>query len=201
MIVVAAIVGYLLGTFPSADLVARVATRGEVDLRQSGSGNPGGLNAMQQIGTAWGVLVIVIDIAKGAVAGFVGMAIAGGGGGFAAADASVAGHIWPVWARFRGGKGVATSAGACLAVFPVFFPFDLAVAALTALSSRNPALVVRVNSAVGILFAIAWWAFDLPNAWGPAPTFALVIFAVVCSSMILVKFQLSERATVAPESA
>lgn len=193
MIVVAALVGYLVGTFPTADIVSRVATRGKVDLRTAGSGNPGGLNAMQQIGKAWGVLVIVVDISKGAVAGFLGMAIGGGVAGFAAADASIAGHIWPVWSHFRGGKGVATSAGACLAVFPVFFPFDLVVATLGAVGSRNPALVVRVNSAVGVLFAIAWWAFDLPNVWGPDPTFALVVFAAICSGMILLKFQLAER--------
>src|SRR5438876_7232727 len=111
-----AAVGYLLGTFPSADVVCGIATRGRVDLRTTGSGNPGGLNAMKVIGKRWGALVILVDAAKGAAAGFVGLAIGGDAGAYSAATAAIGEHIWPVWSRFRGGKGVATSAGSCLAV-------------------------------------------------------------------------------------
>src|SRR5680860_445664 len=101
----ATLLGYLAGSFPSAGVVSRIATRGRVDLRRDGSGNPGGLNAMKTIGTAWGVVVVVADMAKGVVAGVVGMIVAGAPGGYAAATAAMAGHIFPVWSRFRGGKG------------------------------------------------------------------------------------------------
>ena len=71
----AALAGYLIGTFPTADLVTRIATRGKVDIRAVGSGNPGGLNAMKAVGTKWGVVVILIDILKGVAAALVGWLI------------------------------------------------------------------------------------------------------------------------------
>ena len=73
-VVLAALIGYLVGTFPSADIAARLATRGRIDLRTAGSGNPGGLNAMKELGKAWGVAVILADMAKGAIAGGLGRA-------------------------------------------------------------------------------------------------------------------------------
>jgi glycerol-3-phosphate acyltransferase PlsY len=187
----AALLGYLIGTFPSADVVCRIATRGRVDIRAVGSGNPGGLNAMKSVGTAWGVVVIVVDMVKGGAAGFVGMAVGGDGGGYAAATTSIAGHIFPVWSRFRGGKGVATSAGACLAVFPAFFPIDAAVAAAGALRTRHPERTIWGNGVAWIGSALVWWLADLPNLWGPSPTWGLVAFAVVASAMIVWKFRVA----------
>jgi glycerol-3-phosphate acyltransferase PlsY len=194
-VVVAGLVGYLLGTFPSADVVSRIATRGRVDLRASGSGNPGGLNAMKQIGTAWGVAVIVADVVKGVIAGFAGMAIGGDGGAYAAATASMAGHIFPVWSRFKGGKGVATSAGACLAVFPAFFPIDAVVAVFGAARTRNPERTIWVNAVVWIGAALFWWLADVPNLWGPEPSWGLVAFSALGSGMIVWKFAAAARVT------
>ncbi len=68
--------GYLVGTTPSADLAARLASGGTIDLRTSGSGNPGGANAYTLLGPRWGAAVIGADIAKGAVASFLGRAVA-----------------------------------------------------------------------------------------------------------------------------
>jgi acyl phosphate:glycerol-3-phosphate acyltransferase len=107
--VAAAFVGYLLGTFPTADLVTRLATRGTVDIRSVGSGNPGGLNAMKAAGTTWG-MVVVVDVAKGAGAALLGWLIAGTPGAYAGATAGIAGHIFPVWTGFRGGKGATGTA-------------------------------------------------------------------------------------------
>lgn len=196
----AALVGYLLGTIPTADLVTRLATRGQVDIRQAGSGNPGGLNAINVVGKGWGVVVIIVDVAKGAAAGFAGLAIGDTAGAYAAATASIAGHIFPVWSRFRGGKGVATSGGACLAVFPPFFPIDAAVAALGAVGTRNPERTIWVNGVVWIGLAVAWWAFELPNLWGPPPVWGLVAFSVISSVMIVWKFRAAAgaSASVAP---
>jgi glycerol-3-phosphate acyltransferase PlsY len=185
----AAVVGYLLGTIPTADLVTKLATRGRVDIRQAGSGNPGGLNAMQVVGKGWGVAVIVVDIAKGAAAGFTGYAIGDAAGAYAGATASIAGHIFPVWSHFRGGKGVATSAGACLAVFPPFFPIDLAVAALGSLRMRNPERTIWVNAVVWVGAAMLWWALDLTTLWGPEPEWGLVAFSVVGAGLIVGKFR------------
>ncbi len=193
MIVGAIVIGYLLGTFPSADLIARVATRGKVDIREVGTGNPGTLNAMRSIGTGWGVVVLVLDVAKGIAAGLLGREIGGVDGTYLAATASIAGHIFPVWTRFRGGKGVATSVGACLAVFPVYVPLDVVVAYLTAVKSQRATIGTQVGCAIWIGAATLWTIFDWPNLWGPAPGPGLIAFAVVGSAMILWAFWSGNR--------
>jgi acyl phosphate:glycerol-3-phosphate acyltransferase len=191
--VLAIAIGYLLGTIPSAAVVAWLATRGEVNLREAGSGNPGAINAIKMLGTRWGLVVLVADIAKGLAAGAVGIVIAGDPGAYAAATAAIAGHIFPVWSGFRGGKGVATSAGACLAVFPAYFPIDLAVAGASALKSRRADLGTQVACFVWVVSALVWWLADLPNLWGPDPSVGLFLFAVIGSTMILYKFRVAAR--------
>lgn len=193
MIVLAVVAGYLLGTFPSADLVTRVATRGRVDIRAVGSGNPGTLNAIQSVGTTWGLVVLVLDIAKGVAAGFLGGALAGAPGAYLGATASVAGHIFPVWTRFHGGKGVATSAGACIAVFPAYVPIDLVVAFLGAARSRQAVVGTRIGCAVWVVASVLWWSFGWSNLWGPKPSVWLVGFALVGAGMILWAFRHASR--------
>jgi glycerol-3-phosphate acyltransferase PlsY len=189
----ATIVGYLVGTFPTADLVTRLATRGRIDLRATGSGNPGGLNAMKVVGAKWGVLVIVVDIVKGVLAGLLGWLVGDEPGAYAGATAGIAGHIFPVWSRFRGGKGVATSGGAVLVVFPIYFPIDAAVAAVGAVSTKNSERAIWISAPVWVGAALAWWVADLPNLWGPEPTVGLPISAGVGAAMILGKFIAARR--------
>jgi acyl phosphate:glycerol-3-phosphate acyltransferase len=166
--VVAALAGYLIGTMPSADIAAQLSSGPVNDLRTAGSGNPGAFNTATVLGKRWGAAVLAADMAKGAAAGAAGRAIAGPSGAYVAATASIAGHIVPVWSGGRGGKGVATSAGACLAVFPAYFPIDAAVAATAAVSKRNAETTMQVASAVWVAAAVLWWRRRLPNAWGPA---------------------------------
>lgn len=193
MIVLAAVVGYLLGSFPSADLVARIASKGAVDIRRNGSGNPGTLNAARVLGKWWGVVVFVLDLAKGIAAGLAGFALARDVGAYVGATAAVGGHIFPVWSRFRGGKGVATSAGACLAVFPAFFPIDLVASLFGTLVSRRAERGTQIACAIWVTSAALWWAFDWPNLWGPEPGPGLLAFAVVGSGMILWAFADARR--------
>ena len=140
-LLVGAAVGYLIGTFPSADLVTRIATRGTVNIRESGSGNPGGLNTMRVLGKGWGALVMFLDALKGTIAGFVGLAI-GDVAAYSAGTAAIAGHVWPVWTRFRGGRGVATAGGSFASVFPPFFAIAAVFCGLCALVTRNPRLTM-----------------------------------------------------------
>ena len=168
--------GYLLGTLTSADIVSRLATGGRIDLRAVGSGNPGGMNAMRVLGRRAGVAVAVADVGKGALACVVGRAVAGDIGAHTAGVAAVAGHCYPVWKAFEGGKGVATSFGQCLATFPAYAPLDAALATGVAHlpGVRRPALAsVAVSSAAWVLTGILWWKRRLPNLWGPKPTAAL----------------------------
>jgi glycerol-3-phosphate acyltransferase PlsY len=188
----AAVIGYVAGTFPSADLATRLAARG-TDLRTEGSGNPGALNAAAVLGRRWGLAVLGADMAKGTVAGIAGRAVAGDAGAYAAATGSIAGHIAPLWNGFRGGKGVATSAGACLAVFPAYFPIDAAVAAISAAASQQAERSIQVSCAVWTTAAIVWWRRGLPNGWGPPPGPGLPLFTAVSSAMILAKFRAARR--------
>jgi glycerol-3-phosphate acyltransferase PlsY len=191
--VIATAAGYLAGSIPSADIANRLACSGVGDLRTAGSGNPGALNTATVLGTGWGVAVLIADMAKGAAAGLLGRAIAGPVGAYAAATASIAGHIAPVWSGGRGGKGVATSAGACIAVFPAYFPIDAAVAATAAVSRRNAERTIWISSSAWVAAALLWWRRRLPNAWGPPPTAGLPLFALTGSAMILAKFRMARR--------
>jgi glycerol-3-phosphate acyltransferase PlsY len=186
------VVGYLIGTFPSADIVTRLVSRGAVDIRESGSGNPGGLNAMRVLGRKWGALVMLLDTVKGVVAGFVGLAI-GDAAAYAAGTAAIAGHVWPVWTRFRGGRGVATAGGSFLSVFPPFFPIAAVFALVVTLLRRRPAFTVVLVCPLWVAAAAVWWASDLSNWWGPEPAAGLLVYAVLGALMVLARFRSSAR--------
>ncbi len=172
----AAASGYLLGTAPSADIAARLATGGDVDLRSSGSRNPGGVNAIRLLGNTPGRAVIVADVAKGYAACACGRLAGGDLGAHVAGVAAVAGHCYPVWTRFAGGKGVATSFGQCLYTFPAFAPLQMAtaVAATRIPGVQQRALVsAGAASAAWLAASVLWWKRGLSNSWGPRPTVAL----------------------------
>lgn len=116
---VAAVVGYLLGAIPFGLIVGRL-TKG-IDLREYGSHRTGATNALRTLGARAAALVFVLDVAKGVAAVLVARALGGDDAGWAAAVAGVAaivGHNWSVFIGFTGGRGVATSAGALGAVTP-----------------------------------------------------------------------------------
>ena len=110
------IIGYAFGLFPSAAIVAK---RAGVDVHHQGSGNPGASNITRLMGWKAGVLVFVMDGAKGVSAAGVGALADGRVGAYICGIAAVIGHIYPATHRFKGGKGVATGAGVILAVAPL----------------------------------------------------------------------------------
>ena len=116
---------YLLGSIPFGYLAGRLVG---IDIRQAGSGNVGATNVVRVLGKGYGYPVFALDVLKGFAAGKIAMLMAPGGPpewnspemfGILAAVSSVLGHLYPPWLKFRGGKGVATSAGALLALTPV----------------------------------------------------------------------------------
>ena len=120
--VTAVLVAYLVGSVPFAYVLAR---RRGVDLRRVGSGNVGASNVLRTSGVSSAVVAMCLDGAKGIVAVLVAQRLTvGEATPVAAGIASIIGHVYPVWLRFRGGKGVATAAG----VFGVLAPLALAVA-------------------------------------------------------------------------
>jgi acyl phosphate:glycerol-3-phosphate acyltransferase len=196
------VLGYVAGTLPSADLAARLAARrgGAVDLRVSGSGNPGAANAIALLGPRWGYGVMAADIAKGAAAAALGRRVAGGTGGHAAGAAAVVGHCYPVWNGFRGGKGVAAGVGQCLTTFPAWTLPDLALAGAVAASPwwrRRALAATAASSGAWVAAGLVWWRRGWPNLLGPAPTAALPLAAATSSAVILARF-LAARPAVPP---
>jgi glycerol-3-phosphate acyltransferase PlsY len=180
---------YLLGTVSTADIVAKKMSTG--DLRTQGSGNPGAANAMKVLGTKAGLAVMAGDISKGIAACAVGGALAGPTGAHLAGTASVAGHCYPVWNRFKGGKGVATSVGQCFATFPAYFPVDVGVAAATAAVpawKQRAFAATLASSACWVVGGFVWWMKGWRNLWGPKPTIMLPISALLSSAVIAERF-------------
>ncbi len=123
MFMVLIVVGYLLGTFPSATLIARA---NGVDISQVGSGNPGASNVTRALGWRKGIWVYVLDAVKGALAAGLALALDGRPLAYWCGIAAVVGHMFPVFRHFKGGKGVATGSGVVLALHPLVAPFALA---------------------------------------------------------------------------
>ena len=131
--VVAAVLGYLLGSIPVALLVAR---RYGVDLRRTADGNPGAWNALEQLGARRAWPAFAGDAAKAAVAAGAGLALAGWWGGFAAVAGAMVGHAFPLFAGFRGGKSVMCFVGGGIVLSPLAGAICLALCgAVTAATS------------------------------------------------------------------
>lgn len=174
----AIVFGYLLGTIPTGYILTRWLAG--ADLRSVGSGGTGATNAQRALGWTWGIVVLLGDLLKGALAVIAArqldaelpaIAIAGA--------AAVTGHCWPIWLRFRGGKGVATGAGAAIALSPwalVLIPIVIIPIALT----RYVSLGSLAGAAAGpIVFIILAWQDVEPEAY--------IAFAAIVAVIIWIK--------------
>ena len=137
---------YLTGSIPFSFLVARLF--GVRDVRAVGSGNVGATNVMRSAGRTAGILAFVLDASKGALAAFAVQRLEGAASPLAplAGAAAVLGHMYPVWLGFRGGKGVATGAGAFLPLAPAATGVGLVAFALTLGVSRYVSLASMVGA-------------------------------------------------------
>ena len=149
-VLIPVVIAYFVGSVPFAFLLAR---RRGIDLRAIGSGNLGAANVLRSAGAAPAVLVMVLDGLKGSAAVLLAQAMSTTPGvPVVAGVASMLGHIYPVWLRFRGGKGVATAAGA----FGVLAPFALSIAsAVFVLTIWTTRFVSAGSIAAAIVMAIA----------------------------------------------
>lgn len=103
------LISYLIGCFSSAYFLGKIYKN--IDIRNHGSGNSGTTNALRIMGPKLGILTLVLDVLKGVLAVLIGRAILGDQGGLIAGVVAVLGHNFPVFLKFKGGKGVATSIG------------------------------------------------------------------------------------------
>ena len=141
--IIALVVGYLLGSIPFGLLLTRMAGKG--DIRDIGSGNIGATNVLRTGSKGLAAATLVLDAIKGAVAVLLAQRLWPDAVNFAASGALV-GHLYPVWLRFQGGKGVATMLGILL---PLFWQ----AAAVYALLWLGLLLILRVSSVAGMAAA------------------------------------------------
>jgi glycerol-3-phosphate acyltransferase PlsY len=140
-----AVCGYLLGSVPFGMVLAKVMGLG--NLRDIGSGNIGATNVLRTGNKTAAFLTLVFDAGKGAVAVLVARAMFGDAAAQLAGMAAFLGHLFPVWLKFKGGKGIATFLGLLLALsFPVGFA--------ACMSWLATAIIVRMSSAAGLVSAI-----------------------------------------------
>ena len=152
LLIAVAVAAYLLGSIPFGLLITRFLGLG--DLRQIGSGNIGATNVLRTGNRAAAAATLILDATKGAVAVLLARAVAGEDAAQLAAMMAFLGHLFPVWLRFKGGKGVATFLGTLLAlVWPVGLAVCAtwaAVAALTRMSSLS-ALIAAALAPVWLI--------------------------------------------------
>jgi glycerol-3-phosphate acyltransferase PlsY len=142
------LLSYLLGSIPSAYIAGRLL-RG-IDIRKVGDGNVGAANAYREIGAKAGIAVLVADVGKGAIAASITSILASQPVVLLAGIGAVAGHNWPLYIGFRGGRGESTAIGVLSVLFPQPMLILLAVSAVPFFVTRNT-MVAGV-----ILFSPLW---------------------------------------------
>lgn len=172
------LIGYLLGSLPTSLWLGKLY--GGIDVRRHGSGNAGATNVIRLLGWKPGLFVLVVDILKGYLAVMIAAVLGGDERALLIAGGSaVAGHIWSVFAGFRGGKGVATAAGVLLAVHPLAWILCIAVFAIVVCATRLVSVASMTATAsfpLGLL--LLDWLRNRPYS-ASMMAFALVVAALV----------------------
>ena len=175
-VAVALVGAYLLGSFPTAYIVGRL--RKGIDIRKVGTRNMGAMNVIYTLGMAYGILVLIIDVAKGIAAimlarwlevPFTIELVVGG--------TAVIGHIFPVFLGFRGGKGGAVCIGVFASLMPWAVPFGTGIFLLALLITRFPTF--SYSLALCCFPFVAWLIYN---------SGALTLFSVIMLLMLLARY-------------
>lgn len=180
------ILAYLLGSIPTSIWVSKTVFG--IDIRQFGSGNPGATNTFRVLGSKWGAFVMIVDITKGAIATSLYILIP-----FYLQDelsrtnfmivlglAAVLGHIFPIWADFKGGKGVATILGMALAIQPIVALICIIVFLITLFTTRFVSLSSMLASLVFMILIL--FIFNEKET-------SYRVFAIIVAIMVVVTHQ------------
>ncbi len=155
-LVAACVIAYLIGNISPSTLLARAHG---IDIKKEGSGNAGTTNALRVLGKKAAVITLVIDILKGVVSVFVGLLLAGHTGAMYCVLFVMLGHVWPVLLKFRGGKGIATSFGALLALDPLLALIELGIVAVVTLITKR----MSAGSIAGLILLPVVCIFRQPD--------------------------------------
>jgi glycerol-3-phosphate acyltransferase PlsY len=185
LVIACCLIGYLLGSFPAGYFAGRLAG---VDVRTLGSGNIGATNVLRVLGKKWGYPVLAIDMLKGFAAVRLAfllvnrwpeakpyaeyIAILG-------AIMSVIGHSFPIWLRFKGGTGVATTAGALIGLMPLAVPLVFLVWVIVFETTRYVSLASIIAAIALPIIA------GLLARWKLVDTWALIYFSVIVMALVL----------------
>lgn len=178
-IIAVAVLGYLLGSIPAGLIVGRVYRR--IDIREFGSGRIGSTNTLRTLGPGAALVVLASDLAKGAVPVLIArlvsdepyVQIAGGA-------SAVVGHIWPLYVGFRGGRGVATAAGALCAMLPWMAPVLVVTGLVLLLPFRYVSLMSIGGAPVATAVVLAVVIHgDIDHAYAVYAAFATVLILVL----------------------
>jgi acyl phosphate:glycerol-3-phosphate acyltransferase len=172
-LIIAAIGGYLLGSIPFGLVLTKLAGLG--DIRSIGSGNIGATNVLRTGNKPLALAVLLLDSGKGAVAVLLAMELLGAPAMPVAALGAILGHLFPVWLRFKGGKGVATTLGTLLALA---WPVGLIACAIW----LGIALIFRISSAAALAAVAA-----APVAALLLRGSSLAIFVLIVAALVWVK--------------
>ncbi len=170
-IVIACIIAYFIGNISPSTLLARAHG---IDIKKEGSGNAGTTNALRVLGKKAAVITLVIDILKGVVSVVIGMLLAGHTGAMYCVLFVMLGHVWPVLLKFQGGKGIATSFGALLALNPVLALIELGIVAVVTLISKR----MSAGSIAGLVLLPVVCIFREPD---------FVYIAIVIAAIMIFK--------------
>ncbi|GAU77447.1 glycerol-3-phosphate 1-O-acyltransferase PlsY [Fusibacter sp. 3D3] len=153
-----AIISYFIGSIPFSYLIPKYISK--IDIRQMGSGNTGTTNVVRTLGLKVGVLAFIGDFLKGLMPTWIGYLLLGNIGALVGGTFAVLGHCYPVWLKFKGGKGIATSAGVLIILMPQIFLILFVIQFIIIFATRFMSLA-SITSAV--LLPVLCMLFSVPT--------------------------------------
>ena len=173
--ILSAVIGYLLGCIPCGVLIAKFY--GHMDIRKTGSGNSGTTNVLRTLGWAPSLLTLAGDCIKGVLAALIGRWLGGEAGMLAGGLFAVLGHDFPVFMKFKGGKGIATSLGVSLVICPVVALLLTAIVIVIVAVTR---IMSAATLAVSLAYPVLTWLL-LPEGANPALRIGFAVLLMILS--------------------
>ncbi len=163
LVVAIGLFGYLCGSIPFGKLIAK---QYGIDIQKRGSGNIGFANVLRVLGWKAAIPVLMLDILKGFIPTYAALLIIGAPFAFVIGLCAVAGHLFPVWLKFKGGKGIATGLGALLGVTPLIGSIALLIYVLSSILIKNSSYASILAGCSVIVSGVIYypeytWAYTL----------------------------------------